>query len=147
MLEEWTRNRQRHLASSIEYMPVVDGNTLQFDEFLKQSRQNKWRGQHIKLELSIPEGKSIKLDQSIQDLIHNANLNAKNGHFHGWQLRDAIIKSEADGLVASGFNGQPFGNRHKSEYKDFSELTLEGNLKVYIDKGDKFEFRAEDTSQ
>ena len=135
----------KELASSIEYMPVIDGNILEFDEFLKQSRQNKWRGQHIKLELSIPEGKSIKLDQSIQDLIHNANLNAKNGHFHGWQLRDAIIKSEANGLIVSGFSGEPHGSRHTSEYKDFSELMLEGNLKVYIDKGDKFEFRAENS--
>lgn len=131
------------LASSIEYMPVVNGSILELDEFLKQSRQNKWRGQHLKLELSIPVGKSVKLNNTLQDLIHRANLNAKNGRFYSWQLQDAIIKSEADGLVVSGFSGQPRGGRDVSEYKDFSELILEGNLKVYIDKGDKFEFRAE----
>ena len=131
------------LANSIEYIPVVEGNTLHLDEFIKQSHKSKWRNQQLELELSIPEGKSVQLDYTMQDLIHRADLKAKNGHFHGWQLHDAIIQAETDGLVVSGFSGQPFGSKHESEYKDFSELTLEGNLKVYIDKGDKFEFSTE----
>jgi phage shock protein PspC (stress-responsive transcriptional regulator) len=133
-------------ANNIKYTPSAKENVLNLDEFIKHSKTQKWRNQRVELELSIPVGKSVQLSDELQDMIHHIHLDAKNGRFYSWQLNNAIIKAEADGWMVSGFSGEPHsttGDGHYSEYKDFSEITLDGNLKVYIDKGDNFEFRAQ----
>lgn len=132
-------------AKSIKYKPVLEENTLTLDDFLTMKNE-QWRGHHLALTLKIPVGKSVKISPNAVQLLHGFHLETKNGNYNHWQLGNATITAESDGLVCASCEGEPYNtgnNDNPTGFKGFSNLHLEGNLKVHIETGDDYEVRFE----
>jgi phage shock protein PspC (stress-responsive transcriptional regulator) len=74
-LTQYSRGRGRTLraakeqAESTVWHHQQDGDTLVLDPFFEVGTKGHWRGQHVRLELYIPEGSYVYIDESIKDIL------------------------------------------------------------------------------
>ena len=70
-------------AARIEFTPRLSGDILQVPLSYRVPKGEKWRGQHVRINIEVPSGKSIRFDENIHrcagaDLDEYDDKNNKN---------------------------------------------------------------------
>jgi len=64
-----TRSQARDRAENTDYDYYIQDSTISFDQWFRLPEREKWRNQEIFLTLEIPEGKKIRCDRNLYDII------------------------------------------------------------------------------
>ncbi len=130
-----TREEAETLANQIDYKPRLEGNRLILPEyFLMQN--TKFRGQEIKMFLSIPNGKYIKIDEKLNDIVRFDFDDRKYDIGH-WERYKKVWKME-NGEITSPQVEKERNFESSYELKGFSRVEVEGYTNVSIKQGDVF---------
>jgi phage shock protein PspC (stress-responsive transcriptional regulator) len=146
-----SRELATELANSIEYDFEIKDDQLIFPAHFAIEQPTKYRAQKINFYLKVPEGKYIKFKHSTNEAIRKMEVDASKDHpdygryAHWWHEendREQIWKMEENGLICPDYLTQ---NKSDSTYdfKNFKVLTVEGAMKVTVEKGDEFAIRLE----
>lgn len=107
VLTQFTQARGRSLKAAREQAEITewyyqqDGNTLIFDPFFVMGEKGKWRAQHIELELEIPVGKYIHIDESMEDILNWGRYSPRKLAGNTWIMTDNGLRSGDDeGLIS-----------------------------------------------
>ena len=57
----------RNNADMVEYNVISNDSIITFNEFYKLDNDSPWRGQRIKIEIKVPEGKEIIIEDDLED--------------------------------------------------------------------------------
>lgn len=133
-----TRKQAKELANLIQYPISVSDNVISVPGLFQISKENQWRNQHVELRLEVPEGKTVIYDKGVRGKIHHVKIDREReyplpSHNYYWKM-------EESGLVCHDFIKQ----NNKSEdlpYDNFSQLNIEGLMKVQVKRGKKYNLR------
>lgn len=68
-----TYDESKDLAEDVTYRFTVKDSVLMLPEYFNISTNSKYRGQHVKLLLKLPVGKSVMLDKTLDDMLHDVS--------------------------------------------------------------------------
>lgn len=134
----------KSLAEAIRYRTDLGGNQLNIHPYFLLNKNEKWRNQQVTVTLKVPEGKAIKFTNLYRTDGYKVDyVDDKNHHHHLYWARDGEeYKMKVDGLLGAHKTEVPKQEKEdfdfRDEYKDFSRLHIEGNIKVYVEQGDQF---------
>jgi len=139
------------MAENVEYEFEIKDDRLILPSHFAIQQPNKFRGQSINLYLKVPEGKYIKYQHRANEAIKEMAVDASKDHpdygryAHWWHEEDDVPQVWQMG--GKGFISPDYLTKNKSnstfDYKDFSVLTIEGDMKVTVEKGDEFSISME----
>jgi phage shock protein PspC (stress-responsive transcriptional regulator) len=91
-----SRKEATERAQNIQLKYKVEDNKLQIQEFISSALANKYRKQSLKLSIALPEGKSIYLDPSAEEIIYDIKnvSNTYDGKMlgHHWLMTSKGLK-------------------------------------------------------
>lgn len=125
-------------AARIEYNTFLLGNTLQVPLTYRVPKGEKWRGQHVRVNIEVPAGKNIRFDENIHnyagaDLDEYDHRNSKN---YISRNPGRVFRMGVKGLVCVDcLNMGDKGYRSDRDYEDF---ILEGDFEAEFRQGDDF---------
>lgn len=130
-------------AGQIQYMASTSGNILRVPTAYSISKGRKWRVQRIRLNIEVPEGKSIVFDEKIyrysaSDLDNYAQSNRKNYISHE---PDRVFRMTADGLICT--NCPELGDRNYRSDRSYEKFIIEDKISAEIRQGDEFRVEIE----
>ena len=128
----------QRLAAGIDYQFKTEGNKLILPSCFVLTKGTKWRGQKVNLTLKVPEGKWVKANENVYQVLRNIQTDEKH-QFPWWQSGFAW-KMGQEGLVAPDFVQE----EHKRfSFENFKKIHVEGQVRLEISRGDAFslEFR------
>jgi len=129
------QNKANVLQSEYELI----GNTIQIPAAYYLERGEKWRGQHIHLNIKVPKGKFIKFvthPNRINNLWRNRSVKPQPRHYG----KDQIWQHQDGGFVCTSYLSEN-NNENKYSFQNFSKVRIEGHMNADIRKGDKFEVK------
>ncbi|GAB4496061.1 MAG: hypothetical protein OHK0019_26940 [Saprospiraceae bacterium] len=131
-------------AELIEFPLTLEGNTLRVPVSFGIPNGQKWRGQHIRLNIDVPVGKSIVFDEKIYR--HSAadmEVYSKDNEEGNYISRspEKIFRMTAAGLICSSC--PQFGDRDYSSDEYYEHFILEGNFETEMRRGDNFKIQIE----
>ncbi len=133
-----TRLQAENFAQAIEYNVQTSGNKLSFPASFSIPKGTKFRGQHIDVVLKVPVGKTVKFDRTIGYNLHRFRKNREVDHPHR-NSTDHYWTMEENGFVSKAFLKNSNHRKSFDDYANFSQLQLEGSMKVDIEQSDQFD--------
>ena len=123
------------IASEIDYDYQIDGNRITFPRVFTIDKNSKWRAQRVTVTLSVPIGKTIRFENRADNMISRIDIDRDVER--PWLDSDQYWVMEDNGLVNKDWAKK---NKMSEElnFKDFSNLQLEGKMKVHVEKGEQF---------
>jgi hypothetical protein len=123
------------IANKINYDYNINGNKISFPRIFTIEKETKWRGQSVVVTLSVPVGKTIRFEKNANNMISRIDIDRDVER--PWLDSDQYWVMEDNGLVNKDWSKK---NKMSQElnFKDFSNLQLEGKMKVQVKKGDQF---------
>lgn len=130
-------------ARNIQYSVEANGNTVRIPTSYNILKGNKWRVQRIRLNIEVPEGKSIVFNDKIYryaaaEMEEYANDNDENYISHE---PDRVFRMENDGLICT--NCPQFGDRNYRSDRSYEQFIFEGNILAEIRQGNNFRVEIE----
>jgi phage shock protein PspC (stress-responsive transcriptional regulator) len=130
-------------AKQIQFDVVTNGNALRIPTAYNISRGNKWRVQRIRLEIEVPEGKSVVFDDKIYhhsaaEMDDYADENDENYISHE---PDRVYRMTKEGLICT--NCPQMGDRNYRSDRSYEKFIIEGNIQAEIRQGDNFRVEIE----
>ena len=133
------------LAAAIDYSITPEGdNSLTFPWGFRMPNGERWRNQHVRLTLKVPVDKYIKLDGDIFALLHNADLDDRNSS--PWRENGKIWRMASTGLICTNCENGGH-NENLLPYQDFTQLRIDGKMKVLVEEGPEFKVSLSGKSQ
>ncbi len=121
----------KSLAENINYSISQEGNTISIPADFIVEKGNKWRAQHINIELQVPEGKHIVINKHKERHLFRKHDLRKGGVLSS--IGNKIIK-KTDKRGKTQF-------KNELDFKDFSKISLNGQMKVFVNHSDEFSVR------
>ena len=123
-------------ASQTNFDVQFDGTTLRVPTGYGIKLGSKWRGQEIRLTISVPEGKSIVFGKVINRQVHNVDYVDSDGETDIYHNPGKVYRMTREGLVCT--ECPQFGDRDYRSGRDYENFTLEGNFETEIIESDDF---------
>lgn len=108
-----TYDEAKDLAEAISYNYVVKDSALMLPEQFNISTSSKYRGQHIKVLLKVPVGKSVVLDKSLDGMLSDVSNVTDTWD---WDMLGHEWKMTKDGLECNQCPG--ISDKDDNEHKD-----------------------------
>lgn len=130
-------------ADRVGYSASFSSNELRIPTSYKVAKGDKWRGQRVKINIEVPEGKSITFDEAIHeyagaDLDEYDDVNNNN---YISRRPGKIFRMGSKGLICADCpNMGDKGYRSDRSYENF---ILEGDFVTEIRQGDEFRVEIE----
>ena len=135
--EAWgsTISESERLAKSIEYNYRLEGNTLILPPHFTIDKKEKYRGQHVDIDILLPEGMYVKRNRAASRRIHHIEKDRKY-KFPWYGYTDYVWLMGSNGMIAPEFVAD-----YKKEFNihHFSKIRLEGDVKLNIKQGNRYE--------
>ena len=133
-----TLGEANDLAEGINIDPFVESGILTIPSFFSIKKGEKYRAQHVKYTIRVPEGKFIKIGANPEE-DHWHHLDRDYVYYNKdykrpWMEAGQIWKMTDEGLMLPSYHKNP-GNL---SFKDFNELNIRGNLNVILEKSDQY---------
>ena len=128
----------RSLAEAVQFTPQLAGQTLTLPRSFSIQKGDKWRIQKVHLTIYVPAGKYISLGEDTRSYLHHFDLDRNVEQ--PWPYDNRTWKMEEDGLVCPDYTDQ-YNRNSQLNYRDFSNIIIEGKMKVNIKKGDDYEVK------
>ncbi|MCA6364271.1 MAG: PspC domain-containing protein [Bacteroidetes bacterium] len=118
-----TREEAGLLAREIRFQLRQEGNKLIIPGSFTIGHDQKWRAQEVELELHVPQGKVVNLDQSTREIIHNVDneQNTYDPNMAGrrWRMgKDMLTCVDCDGLDMENTNSKARENSQANKQAD-----------------------------
>lgn len=130
-------------AEDTEFAATIRGNVLSVPTSFGISQGQKWRGQHILINIDVPVGKSVVFDEKIYRRAAADMDEYANDEDHNYISRspEKVFRMTSSGLVCSSC--PQFGDRDYSSEEYYENFILEGDFETEMRKGDNFKVRIE----
>jgi len=131
--EEAMDNADRTLFSM-----EVANNKLRIPTGLEIEQGKKWKGQKVKIVLSVPEGKFVRFDKNIYKYA-SADLNEyASGNDGNYISRspDQLFEMTRGGIICA--DCPKMGDKNYRDTRDYEDFILEGDFKTEILEGESF---------
>lgn len=130
-------------ATQVQYMVNVSDNTIRVPTSYSISKGRKWRVQRIRLNIEVPEGKSVIFDDKIYrysgaDLDDYTEENDENYISHE---PNRVYRMTNEGLICT--NCPQFGDRNYRSDRSYEKFIFEGNIQAEIRQGNDFRVEIE----
>ena len=126
------------LAENINVDPVVDYAGITIPSYFTIRKGEKYRAQHVKYTIRVPEGKFIKIGKNPEEEhwhhVDRDYVYYNNDYKRPWMESGQIWKMTNNGLMLPSYQK----SSEDLSYKNFNELNIRGNLNVIIQKSDKY---------
>lgn len=98
-----TFDEARHLADDINYHYRVTDSVILLPKFFNLSTASKFRGQHVKMILKVPVGKSVVLDKSLENMLDDVSNVTDTWDWdmlgHEWRMtKDGLECNQCPGI-------------------------------------------------
>ena len=149
-LEQTTSSRgnsiddAEELARSLELPLQMEAGSLLIPSEVPFNEIRKWRNQEIQLTLYVPEGALLTFDR---EAVRRTRRMKMKGEHRVWRHPEGVYQMETDGLVCVSCPQEEAEESGESEndsqfpFTDFSNLSINGKMKVEITQGDSFVIR------
>ncbi|MBK7939649.1 MAG: DUF2807 domain-containing protein [Lewinellaceae bacterium] len=130
-------------AAKTEFPVTVSGNALQIPTSFGIQRGQKWRGQHVRLNIDIPVGKSVIFDNKIYRYA-GADLNdyaEDNDRQYISNRPEKVFRMTNRGLICS--ECPQFGDNDYQGNEYYEHFILEGKIDAEIRQGNDFKLKIE----
>ena len=131
-------------ASSVRNNFDVAENSLTINPYFVIGKGEKWRAQKAVFNIYVPVGKSIQFANLSRMTRHHLRyIDNGNHQWHHVENGETLIMTE-DGFKnpnqkeQSHHHNNSKEHRTYSQYQDFQELSIQGKMKVTIEKGDEY---------
>lgn len=137
-----TYSQAQENAGQIEFTITQEGNILRVPTHYGIPAGQKWKGQHIQLTLSVPEGKYIVFGETINNRVHDTEYADNDANYYVFDYPNRVFRMTEKGLVCA--DCPAFGDRdYRGDGRDYEDFILEGDLTAEINKADRFSIRIE----
>lgn len=116
-------------ASAIKYNLTYTDNNLDLGNGFAIGKENKYRGQHIVVEVQVPAGKKIRFDESITDKLNDVEIdlrdnygNKRNWNRRRFQFHDHNFNWSTDTDYTMGDDGNLIDPSKKVKEEDKDEM-------------------------
>ncbi|MBS1654044.1 MAG: hypothetical protein JSU05_04295, partial [Bacteroidetes bacterium] len=116
-------------ASAIKYNLTYTDNNLDLGNGFAIGKENKYRGQHIVVEVQVPAGKKIRFDESITDKLNDVEIdlrdnygNKRNWNRRRFQFHDHNFNWSTDTDYTMGDDGNLIDPSKKIKEEDKDEM-------------------------
>ncbi|NRB51986.1 MAG: PspC domain-containing protein [Saprospiraceae bacterium] len=128
------------LASQLNVPLKIEGNKITFPNRFPVPKDQKWRNQRVKLTLLVPEKSFVQIDRKMGRILSSVDL--ENGRVNPWREPNNAWEMRAEGLSCiSCEKVEEEAVDQRLSVKDFKKLRLEGEMKVMIDRADRYTIR------
>jgi hypothetical protein len=132
-----TREEAEMLAREIRFQIVQEGNRLIIPGSFMIGHDQKWRAQEIDLELYVPAGKVVDLDESTREILENVEneQNTYDPEMAGrrWLMgRDMLNCIDCQGLDTKNAPGVPY-SQPVTDSSEAKRLKLEQQIERMAD--------------
>lgn len=98
-----TYDEARMLASDINYKYAIKDSVITLPKFFNLSTHSKFRGQHVKMILKVPVGKSVVLDKSLEHMLDDVSNVTDTWDWdmlgHEWKMtKDGLECNQCEGI-------------------------------------------------
>lgn len=98
-----TYDEAKDLAEAISYNYTITDSVIQLPKYFNLSTASKYRGQHVKLILKVPVGKSVVLDKSLENMLDNVSNVTDTWDWdmlgHEWKMtKDGLECNQCPGI-------------------------------------------------
>jgi phage shock protein PspC (stress-responsive transcriptional regulator)/uncharacterized membrane protein len=133
-----TNLKAQENAAQATFAVNVTGNTISVPTAYSIPKGTKWRVQRIRLNIEVPDGKSIVFDDKIYhfagaDLDEYSDDTDRN---YISRSPNQVFQMRADGLVCTTCPG--FGDRGYRSDRNYERFVMEGNFNAEIREGNNF---------
>ncbi len=116
----------------------VTNNKLRIPTGFEIEQGKKWKGQNVKIVLSVPEGKFVRFDKNIYkyagaDLSEYASGNDRN---YISRSPDRLFQMTREGIICA--DCPKMGDRNYRDMRNYEDFILEGDFKTEILEGESF---------
>lgn len=130
-------------ADRITYSAVFEGNTLRVPTSYTVAKNEKWRGQRVRINIEVPKGKFITFHENIHeyagaDLDEYADENDNN---YISRRPGKMFRMGTRGLVCADCPNM--GDKGYRSDRNYERFILEGDFETEIRKGDDFRVEIE----
>ena len=130
-------------AEETQFGISAEGNVLRIPTWIGIQEGKKWRGQHIRINIDVPVGKSIVFDDKIYqhaaaDMDEYAEDNDRN---YISRSPEKVFRMTASGLICASC--PQFGDRDYDNEEYYENFILEGDFETEMRRGDNFKIRFE----
>ncbi|HRI58765.1 MAG TPA: PspC domain-containing protein, partial [Saprospiraceae bacterium] len=130
-------------AEETEFAVTTDGNVLRVPTSFGILQGKKWRGQHVRIMIDVPVGKSIVFNDKVYrhaaaDMDEYADDNDRN---YISRSPDKVFRMTGKGLICTGC--PQFGDRDYDSEEYYEDFILEGDFETEMRKGNEFKIRFE----
>ena len=95
-----TANQAQENAFNIEWYFLQDENTLLLDPFYRLEKDEVWYAQHIELELLIPVGKYVHVEESVVEILGWGRYNPRKLAGNTWLMtEDGLVLADGEELI------------------------------------------------
>ena len=122
------------LAEKVNVTHIVEGDKISLHRNFKINKGDKYRAQSVHYTIHIPEGKTIKFDESSLHLDHRGF----NGEYGPRNFEDFSWTMTADGLVSNDWENKYRATR-KINTETLANLNIDGAMETTITYGKKLE--------
>lgn len=129
------------LAQNVDVEHLVDGNTVQLKKNFEIEKGDKFRAQNVHYTIHIPEGKTIKLDESISSHLDHRGF---NGEYGPSNFQEFSWTMTSDGLVSEEWKNKYRAVR-KIDSEALANLNIDGEMHTTIKYGPKTEIKLSGT--
>ncbi|MEZ4966681.1 MAG: PspC domain-containing protein [Saprospiraceae bacterium] len=127
-------------AESTEFPVSMQGNVLKVPSSLGILKGQKWRGQHVRINIEVPVGKSIVFDEKIYRYA-GAEMDVyadDNDRQYISRRPEKVFRMTGRGLICA--ECPRFGDRDYRGDEYYEHFILEGNIEAEIRRGNDFKF-------
>jgi len=128
------------LASQLNVPLQIEGNTITFPDRFPVPKDQKWRHQRVKLTLLVPEKSFVQIDRKMGRILSSVDL--ENGRVNPWREPNNAWEMRPEGLSCiSCEQEETEESDQRLSVEDFKKIRLEGEMKVMIDRADRYTLR------
>jgi phage shock protein PspC (stress-responsive transcriptional regulator) len=123
-------------AAKTNFEVKSNGNVLLVPSGYTLDKGNKWRGQEVRITISVPEGKYIVFGDVINRRIYDADYADSDREYSIQRNPGKAFRMTGTGLICS--DCPQFGDSNYRSDRTYENFTLEGNFETEIIQADEF---------
>ena len=131
------------LAESIGYAYHLDGNRLILPSYFTIQKGEKWRGQHIHLNILVPEGMYVERNGHLSNRIDWVRRD-NDYKFPRYRQNNYTWRMGPKGMTAPGYDTD---RKKEFNFSGFSKIRVDGRIELDIRQGNHFNVVLDETDR
>lgn len=134
----------RALATELPFVVKASAGSLAIPQEVPFTELSKWRAQEVKMELLVPEGAYLKLGERVVDFGDiSVDKYPQEVQLYQMAANGQLVcqNCPASSSVQESKEEAPADQQEFEQFQDYNTLSLNGKMKVTIERGDAYDFQ------